>query len=265
MELHTLGVHGGYTQQDVMEVARCLTGWTVRDKKRFFKGKVEFDPKRARRRREVRARAEDPRRPRPGRSGPRARDRGAASRHRAVHLRPNSAGASSPTSRRPAAIAATAAAFTASGGDIRATLRALFATPEFAESRGVKLKRPFHFVVSALRATNARTDGGPPVIDALLRMGHAPFRYPTPDGYPEEASHWMGTLLWRWNFAVALAENRLKGTRDRRRGIAARCSAAKPACWPPFSAASRRRRRRAARGAGSALAVALASPAFQRC
>ena len=60
MELHTLGVHGGYTQQDVMEVARCLTGWTVRDRKRFFKGKVEFDPQRARRRRKGRARADDP-------------------------------------------------------------------------------------------------------------------------------------------------------------------------------------------------------------
>jgi hypothetical protein len=45
MELHTLGVHGGYTQQDVMEVARCLTGWTCRDKKKFFKGRVEFHAK----------------------------------------------------------------------------------------------------------------------------------------------------------------------------------------------------------------------------
>src|SRR4029078_6185137 len=42
MELHTLGVHGGYSQDDVLEVARCFTGWTVRDQKRFFKGRVEF-------------------------------------------------------------------------------------------------------------------------------------------------------------------------------------------------------------------------------
>ncbi len=43
------------------------------------------------------------------------------------------------------------------------------------------------------------------IIDYLKRMGHAPFNYPTPEGYPDQASPWMGTLLWRWNFAVALS------------------------------------------------------------
>src|SRR5258708_27533680 len=75
-----------------------------------------------------------------------------------------------------------------------------------------KFKRPFNFIVSALRATEARTDAGLEIISYLGRMGHAPFNFPTPDGYPEQASPWMCTLLWRWNFAVALSENKIKGT-----------------------------------------------------
>ncbi len=212
MELHTLGVHGGYTQQDVMEVARCLTGWTVRDKKKLFKGRVEF-----------KANLHDDGAKTvlgetiPAGGGMRDLDRvleilvrhPATARYVAAKLCRRFIADEPPEP----AIADTAAAFTQSEGDIRQTLAALFKTTAFAEARGAKFKRPFHFVVSALRALNARTDAGKPIVDALLRMGHAPFRYPTPDGYPEEASHWTGTLLWRWNFAVALTQNKLKGTR----------------------------------------------------
>jgi hypothetical protein len=72
------------------------------------------------------------------------------------------------------------------------------------------LKRPFHYVVSCLRATGADTMAGDPVIEYLTRMGHGPFQYPTPDGYPAEANPWLGTLLWRWNFAFALCSNSLE-------------------------------------------------------
>ena len=120
-------------------------------------------------------------------------------------------------------------------------------------------------MVSALRATNARTDGGKPVIDALLRMGHAPFRYPTPDGYPEEASHWMGTLLWRWNFAAALAENRLPGTEIERAELPRLLGGEAGLLATFLGRRPTAQELAAARGAGSALAVALASPAFQRC
>ena len=58
----------------------------------------------------------------------------------------------------------------------------------------------------------ADTTAGPRLIDYLVRMGHAPFSFPTPDGYPDEATPWLGTMLWRWNFAVALAGNRIQGT-----------------------------------------------------
>jgi uncharacterized protein (DUF1800 family) len=103
-------------------------------------------------------------------------------------------------------------AYLQSGGDIRTTLRALFATTGFWESRGTKFKRPFHFIVSCLRATGAATDAGSPVQDALNRMGHLPFHYPTPDGYPLEPEPWMASLLWRWRFALQLSRGELDGT-----------------------------------------------------
>ena len=56
----------------------------------------------------------------------------------------------------------------------------------------------------------------------LERMGHAAFQYPTPDGYPVEAEPWLGTLLWRWNFAMGLERNRFKGTRFDADRLAAR-------------------------------------------
>ena len=52
----------------------------------------------------------------------------------------------------------------------------------------------------------------PRLFDYLVRMGHAPFQYPTPEGYSDRAVHWMGTLLWRWKFAVALSRNEIHST-----------------------------------------------------
>ncbi|NJN05880.1 MAG: DUF1800 family protein [Rhodobacteraceae bacterium] len=217
LELHTLGVHGGYTQQDVMEVARCLTGWTVRQKKTLNKAAVEF-----------KARLHDdgaktvlghtiP----PG-LGEKDLDRvleivalhPSTARHLATKLCRRFI-ADEPGER---SIAAVARAFLDSGGDIRSTLRAVFDAPEFWSARGGKFKRPFHFVVSTLRATDAEVHGGRVLEDFLLRMGQLPFHYPTPDGYPEEPAPWMGTLLWRWNFAAKISAERLDKQRpaDRR-------------------------------------------------
>ena len=91
-----------------------------------------------------------------------------------------------------------------SRGEIKPTVAAVLRSEEFRASQGAKIKRPFGYVVSALRALGADTDGrldGP-----LSRMGQSPFDYPTPDGYPDEATPWLGTLLWRWNFAYELAK-----------------------------------------------------------
>ncbi len=264
MELHTLGVHGGYTQTDVMEVARCLTGWTVRDQHKFQKGKVEFD-----------AKAHD--------DGPKTvlgetipAGLGAADFDRVLEIvvrHPSTAQHIAAKLCRhfisddppQTAITTVAESFTRSDGDVRVILRTLFATPEFLAAHGAKLKRPFQFVVSALRATNAKTDGSHPIVDALTRMGHAPFRYPTPDGYPESASHWMNTLLWRWNFAASLTANKLPGTQIDLADLHEKLGGEQALIATCLGRQPNEEELRAYQGAGSNLALILAAPSFQRC
>jgi uncharacterized protein (DUF1800 family) len=166
-----------------------------------------------------------------------------------------------------AAVTATAAAFVRSGGDIPATLRALFATEEFwiPAGRGRKFKRPFHFVVSALRATNAATDATKPLVDYLVRLGHAPFRYATPDGYPEAASHWQSSLLWRWNFASALAANGIKGTSIAAENLRAQLGGDDALMATVLGRVPSAVERGAYHESGVGLALLLASPAFQHC
>ncbi len=266
LELHTLGVHGGYTQQDVMEVARCLTGWTVRDRKKFFRGRVEF---------QAGQHDDGPKHVLgteiPGGLGARDLDRvleivvahPSTARHLAEKLCRRFIADEPPA----AAVGATATAFSASGGDLPATLRTLWATPEFraTETRGAKFKRPFHLVVSALRVTNAATDAARPLIEYLVRMGHAPFRYATPDGYPEQATHWQNTLLWRWNFATALAANRIKGTQIAPELLRERLGGDEALMATVLGRLPDEAERKAYREAGSDLALLLALPAFQRC
>ena len=213
LELHTLGVNGGYTQLDVMEVARCLTGWTVRARgeSQFAVGKVVFE----------KYLHDDGEKTVLGEKIPAGLGAGdldrvldivcghpSTSRYIAEKLCRRFISDEPPET----AIASTARAFSDSEGDIRKTLAALFSSQEFLGSRGMKVKRPFHFVISALRATAAKTNAGPALQNYLLRMGHAPFQYPTPDGYPEAAQSWMATLLWRWKFALNFANRSLKGT-----------------------------------------------------
>ncbi len=266
LELHTLGVHGGYTQTDVMEVARCLTGWTVRDRKKYFKGRVEFN---------ARQHDDGPKRVL-GQDIPAGL--GARDLDRVLEIlvaRPQTARylawklcrrfiADEPPAE---AVRATAEAFARSGGDIPATLRALFATPEFLApaGRGGKFKRPFHFVVSALRATNAETDASKSLVDYLVRLGHAPFRYATPDGYPEEATHWQSTLLWRWNFATALAANRIKGTKIAAEDLRMRLGGDEGLMATLLGRQPTAAERSAYQESGSGLALLVAAPAFQRC
>ena len=158
-----------------------------------------------------------------------------------------------------------AAEFAHSQGDIRATLRALFATEEFRQQRGNKFKRPFNYIVSALRATGAQTDAGLELIDYLRRMGHAPFNYPTPDGYPEPAAPWMGTLLWRWNFALALSENKIKGTRVAFQSLLGNAGGDAGLIAHLLGRKATAEETQAYHESGAGLALVLASPAFQRC
>lgn len=277
MELHTLGVHGGYSQKDVMEVARCLTGWTLNAKRRsgaIFKrndgrlfgelGDVYFQPE--------------------------AHDGGA----KTVLGQDIPAGlgeddiervidivAQHPSTARYLAtklckrfiadepaesvVSVVAAKFTETKGDIKATLRTLFSTPEFSASAGVKLKRPFHYIISALRVTNAQTDGDKPVHQFLEKMGQAPFRYPTPDGYPLEASHWHATLLWRWKFALALSNNQVGGTSIERAKLQRQLGGDTALMATLLNRKPSADESDAFLKSGDGLALLLASPGFQRC
>lgn len=206
LELHTLGVHGGYTQSDVYEVARCLTGWRLQTKWR--KGTVYFDP----------TLHDDGEKTVlgvriPAGGGETDVDRvvelvchhPATARFIATKLSQKF------VHENPAAtlVNRVAKVFTTTGGDIKSVLREILHSSEFNAARGAKFKRPFHFIASSLRSLGADTHAHKPLIEYLLRMGQAPFQHPTPDGYPDEAAPWLGTLLWRWNFALALTSNQV--------------------------------------------------------
>lgn len=275
MELHTLGVHGGYTQRDVMEVARCLTGWTVLARKDDgFSGKL-LSPLKDRGETVFRPEAHDNGAKRvlgneiPAGLGAEDLDRVieiVASHPSTAHFIAHKLCARFIADDPPAAaVDAAASSFSASKGDIKTTLRTLFATPEFSASSGAKFKRPFHFVVSALRATNASTNADRTVLSYLERMGHMPFRYPTPDGYPAAAIHWRATLLWRWKFALALANNRIGGTSIERARLQRRIGSDTGLMATLLGRTPRAEESDAWLKSGDGLALLLASPAFQRC
>lgn len=263
LELHTLGVHGGYTQQDVMEVARCLTGWTVRSSGVWKLGKVEFKPELHDDGAKKVLGHEIP-------AGLGAKDidsvmdivcnHPATAQYLATKLCRKFI-ADEPASQ---SIDAVASAFSQSGGDIPATLRALFATEEFRMRRGEKMKRPFRFIASAFRATAAKSDLREDLLEYLVRMGHAPFQCPTPDGYPEEPSRWMGSMMWRWHFAVGLAKNEIPGTKVDWSGLFGRPNGETAFIADVLGRMPRMEEETAYFNSGLGPALLLASPAFQR-
>jgi len=261
-----------------MEVARCLTGWTVRstgEKPNFGLGMVEFNfhlhDCGAKEVLGEKIAATDSSLPAEEKEklGRHELDRvlQIVSRHPATakHLATKLCRHFIADEPPAAAIEKAAAAFSATNGEIRATLRALFAAEEFRNARGNKFKRPFHFIVSSLRATGAETDSGLEIVDYLKRMGHAPFNYPTPDGYPEQAAPWMGTLLWRWNFAVALSENKLKGTKIDFAALRTNAGGDDRLMAHLLGRKPIAEETAAYHDSGAGLALMLASPAFQRC
>src|SRR4029077_13629740 len=116
----------------------------------------------------------------------------------------------------PSAIDRAAAVFLKTDGSIRETLRAIVTAPEFFSpaTYRAKVRSPFEYVAAAMRALNAETDGDRPVLDAIGRMGQPVFGRITPDGYADRADQWLssGAMVARFNFASALATNRIRGT-----------------------------------------------------
>lgn len=199
MELHTLGVDGGYTEQDIKEVARCFTGWSTDRVGRFTFVEAWHD---------------DGEKVVLGEVIPAGGGQSDGERVLEILLaHPSTARyVSTKLVRRmvaddppPTIVDACVDTWQASDGDIRALLRTIFNHPDF-ETAPPKLKRPFELLTSMLRATNAKYDGSTDIINRLEKMGHRPFGWATPDGYPDTAQEWAGNLLGRWNLALDLLE-----------------------------------------------------------
>ena len=226
MELHTLGVEGGYTQKDVQEVARAFTGWTIfAPRGRGIYG-AEGEERRAgtfyfapRMHDDGEKTVLGVRVPAGGgvEDGRKVLDILVAHPSTAKFVATKLARKFVSDTPDPALVRHVADAFQQSKGDIKATLRALFASPEFnsAEARRAKIKTPFELAVSALRTFDAQVEVRPALIQWVARMGEPLYGYQAPTGYPDEASYWVntGALLERLNFSLALVSNRIPGAR----------------------------------------------------
>ncbi|NWG06449.1 MAG: DUF1800 domain-containing protein [Chloroflexi bacterium] len=212
MELHTLGVYGGYTQQDVMELARCLTGWNV--KEHFWLGDFVFkEDLHDTGVKNVLGLTIQP-------SGQKEAEQVI---ERLVEHPSTARFITTKLARRfiaddppPELVAKAAQTFLQTNGDIKSVLRVILL--DGLPLARPKYKRPANFVLSALRMLNAETNGAA-VHEHLLRMGQAYFNWPTPDGYPDHNEAWQGNLMPRWQFAFELIRNEIKGTKHNLRDL----------------------------------------------
>jgi uncharacterized protein (DUF1800 family) len=203
LELHTLGVDGGYTQEDVISAARALTGWSLESRRqtnyRYHPALHDTGPKtvlgealhgtgEAEGEALLRRLAQHP----------------ATARHVSRKLAERFVGDDPPAPL----VARCASEFLASGGDIPSVLRVILLSPELADPGSRKLKTPLRLFASALRAGGGETDGSEATLLALGRLGELPFFARTPAGFPEASGRWInpGAILERWKLAFSLAD-----------------------------------------------------------
>lgn len=209
MELQTLGVNGGYTQQDVIEVAKAFTGWTVDRPLRG--GGFIFNP----------------RRHEPGTKyvlGHAIHEHGQAEGLEVLHILATSPATAHHISEElaerfvsdhppQALVDRMAQTFLATHGDIRQVLRTMFASPEFwlTDTLNAKVKTPLEFVASAARAADTQMSQPLVLAVAVGRLGMPLYGCQPPTGYSTNADAWIssGALVERMNFAMAFANNRL--------------------------------------------------------
>ena len=213
MELHTLGVDGGYTQTDIVNVARALTGWTIRPRegsgtqyvKRLHDDKVKTVLGQT-----LKAGGGD-------NDIERVLDILAAHPSTARHIATKLARRFVSDTPPPLLVDRAAARFTATTGDLREVVRTIVTSPEFfaADAYRVKVKTPLDFVASALRATGAEVRSAVPLARELRDMGMPLYFCQPPTGYDDTAATWVsaGALVSRMNFAVALGKNEIRGVR----------------------------------------------------
>jgi uncharacterized protein (DUF1800 family) len=212
MELHTLGVDGGYTQRDVQEVALAFTGWSINRPQ--LSGEFMFRP-----------RIHDPR-PKVV-LGHRITAGGERDGEEVIDIlakHPSTARfISTKLVRRfvaddppPNLVRHVSDVFQKTDGDIREMMLAIVTSNEFnsTENVGAKTKTPFEYVTSAIRSLNGQTDGSRQIAQAIARTGQPLYQCQPPAGYPDRGDQWMssGAVLERLNFAVALTANKFPGT-----------------------------------------------------
>ncbi len=211
MELHTLGVNGGYTQQDVTEVARVLTGWTLKQPKQG--GGFTFEE----------------RTHEPGdkivlghRIKPRGEKEGLEVLRILAHHPSTAKFVCTKLAMRfvsddppQAMVDRMAQTFLKKDGNIRDVLKTMLDSPEFwaPEAYRAKVKTPFEFVVSALRASGAEVTDAMPIARQLQNMGMPLYGMQPPTGYSMKADAWVNSsaLLGRMNFALAMTSGKVKG------------------------------------------------------
>src|SRR5437660_703123 len=211
MELHTLGVDGGYTQKDVTELAKILTGWTIQEPRRG--GGFEFNE----------------RMHQPGSKvflGHVIKEDGEREGAKVIEMLAKNHSTARFISRKLAVrfvsddppsvlVDRMAKTFLATDGDIREVLRTLFRSPEFwaADDYRAKVKTPLEFVVSAVRATATEVSNPLPLVQALNRLGMPLYGMQPPTGYSMKAEAWVNSsaLVNRMNFALALGNGKLRG------------------------------------------------------
>lgn len=212
MELHTIGVDGGYTQADVIAAARAFTGWSI-DRPNQGGGFL-FRP--AMHDAGVKVFLGDTLRAGRGiEDGEQVLDILAHSPATAHFIATKLVRRFVSDSPPPALVDRAAATFMHTGGDIRETLRTIFTSSEFfsREAYKTKVKTPFELVVSALRATGATPDTTPRTAQLIARLGEPIFGHRDPNGWPETSDAWIntGSILNRINFGLAFAAGRLPG------------------------------------------------------
>jgi len=214
MELHTLGVDGGYTQKDVTEVARCFTGWTVEKPREYADFKFDerlHDP--------------DPKMV----LGKKIHSGGMKDGEQVIELlarHPSTAKfISTKLARRfvsdtppQSLVQRMAQTFQSGDGDIRAVLKTMVYSPEFwsREAYRSKIKTPFELVVSTARALGSDVDTPMPLVQWIGRIGEPLYQCQPPTGYADKAEAWVntGALLNRLNYSLALAGNKVRGSRS---------------------------------------------------